>query len=112
MPDRTTVYDWLLRHDEFARKYARAREIQADHAFDRIAELSEATPERDMDGKIDPGDVAHRRLAIDAHKWRAGKLRPRVYGDKIQQEHSGPGGAPIQVVTGVPGLDVPPSTEG
>jgi hypothetical protein len=30
-----------------------------------------------------------RRIRIDARKWYAGKLRPKVYGDRIQQEHSG-----------------------
>ncbi len=33
--------------------------------------------------------IEHRRLQVDARKWYAGKLRPKVYGDKIQQEHSG-----------------------
>ena len=30
-----------------------------------------------------------RRVKIDARKWMAGKLRPKVYGDKVQQEVSG-----------------------
>jgi hypothetical protein len=27
------------------------------------------------------------QVAIDAYKWQAGKLRPRVYGDKTQITH-------------------------
>jgi hypothetical protein len=28
----------------------------------------------------------------------AGKLRPKVYGDKITNEHTGPNGGPVQIV--------------
>jgi len=34
MPDRSTVYDWLLRHPVFADQYTRAREEQADTLAD------------------------------------------------------------------------------
>ena len=33
------------------------------------------------------------RLRVDARKWVASKLLPRVYGEKI--EHSGPEGVPL-----------------
>ena len=47
--------------------------------------------------EITIGDAVDRtRLQIDARKWYASKLAPKKYGDKVQQEVSGPDGAPIQ----------------
>jgi hypothetical protein len=53
--------------------YARAREDQADVYADEIVEMRDkATPEN-----------AHAiRVRIDARRWIAAKLKPRVYGDR------------------------------
>jgi hypothetical protein len=61
----------------FAERYARAMELRADwHAaeIERIA--------RQVERKEIPPDAA--RVAIDARKWTASKLRPKRYGDKLQ----------------------------
>jgi hypothetical protein len=79
MPGKTAVYGWLSRHADFADKYARAREIQADAIFDEVVDIAD-------DGELDPQD---RRVRIDARKWVAGKLRPKVYGDKIDVTSGG-----------------------
>lgn len=74
MPDRKTVFRWINNNASFATKYARAREMQGDFMDDKIlAEADEATPET----------AALARVRIDAYKWRASKLRPKVYGDKL-----------------------------
>jgi hypothetical protein len=52
-------------------------ELRADYHASRIEELVEKV-ERD---DIKP-DAA--RVAIDARKWIAAKLRPKVYGDRVQ----------------------------
>jgi len=92
MPDRTTVYDWLLRHEEFANQYTRAREEQADTLADEILAIADEDPEinyiRDKHGnvvdiKIDSGYVAYQRQRIDSRKWIAMKLKPKKYGDKL-----------------------------
>ena len=75
MPDRTVVYDWLLRHAEFANQYTRAREEQADTLADEIIAISDESPEtvevRDKEGnvidiKIDSGYVNYQRQRIEA----------------------------------------------
>ncbi|MQB38834.1 hypothetical protein DXT97_18810 [Agrobacterium tumefaciens] len=52
-----------------------------------------AKPKLDKDGEvvvISKGDmIEHRRLQIDARKWMAGKLRPKVYGDKLDVDLTG-----------------------
>ena len=95
MPDRTVVYDWLLRHAEFANQYTRAREEQADTLADEIIAISDESPEtvevRDKEGnvidiKIDSGYVNYQRQRIEARKWTAMKLKPKKYGDRLAVE--------------------------
>lgn len=74
MPARVNVIRWLEKDEALRNQYARARELQADHEFDEIKAIADLA---------DPEDVNVARLRIDARKWRAGKLRPKVYGDKV-----------------------------
>lgn len=73
MPAERTVYQWLEKNPEFAQKYARARERQQDRSVDEIVEIA--------DKCIDPNKA---RVQIDARKWRASKLAPKKYGDKLE----------------------------
>jgi hypothetical protein len=77
MPAAATVYKWLQEHASFAESYARARTTQADAKFDAISDITQQV----LRGEIDPHAG---RVAIDAYKWQAGKLRPSVYGEKIE----------------------------
>jgi hypothetical protein len=95
MPDRTVVYDWLLRHPEFANQYTRAREEQADTLADEIIAIADESPEIDqikdkegnvIDLKIDSGYVAYQKQRIEARKWTAMKLKPKKYGDRVALE--------------------------
>jgi hypothetical protein len=86
MPGKTAVFKWLGVHKDFAEKYARARETQADAIFDEVLDIAD-------DSDLDPQD---RRVKIDARKWMAGKLRPKIYGDKLDVAHSG--GISINVI--------------
>jgi len=64
----------------------------------RVGKKTKTTP----DGKVEvtTGDMVERtRLQIDARKWLLSKLRPEKYGDRIQQQISGPGGEALQPVT-------------
>lgn len=76
MPDRTTVNRWADQDEDFAASIARAREAQADYMDDRILEISEKI----LTGEIDPNAG---RVAIAAFQWRAGKLKPKKYGDSM-----------------------------
>ena len=49
-----------------------ARARQADTLADSILDIA--------DGE---GDSDDKRVRIDSRKWLAGKLRPKVYGDKV-----------------------------
>ena len=91
MPSITTIYKWIDERPEFARMYARAREDQADTLADEILSISDdSTGDAEIDEngrrRMDAEFVARSRLRIDARKWVAAKLRPRRYGDRIEQD--------------------------
>src|SRR6185437_4467600 len=60
---------------EYAERYARAREAQAENVAARaVSRAQGATPE----------SVNADRLAVDTDKWLASKLWPRTFGDRTQ----------------------------
>ena len=103
-PCETTVYKWLSQFPDFAEKYARARELQAEHYAAEIIALADTPMEArkvvirpDGSEEVTIGDAVERtRLQIDARKWYASKLAPKKYGDRTMSEHTGPNGGPIQ----------------
>jgi len=76
MPDIRTVTRWLVSDADFAHKYARARMAQADVLFDRMEAVEEAVSAGTMDSHA-------ARVVLDSMRWRASKLAPKVYGDRL-----------------------------
>jgi methionine synthase II (cobalamin-independent) len=87
MPSHTTIYKWLFNNPEFADKYARAREAQADVYAQQIVDIADAAT-----------DAGIARLQMDARKWAASKLAAKKYGDKLDLQHAGANGGPIQTI--------------
>lgn len=101
MPNRSTVFRWLSQNKEFCSQYARAREAQADALADEILDIADNNAHDiavDNEGNetINHDAIARSRLRVDTRKWLAGKLKPKVYGDKIQQELTGKNGGPVE----------------
>jgi hypothetical protein len=92
MPNRQTVVRWQVQHEDFAAKCARARELQADYMDDLILDAANACTVEDAPAA---------RVKISAYQWRASKLAPKKYGDKVQTEVSGPDGGPVQATLNV-----------
>lgn len=89
-PNRQTVLNWLAdsRFAQFSAKYARAREYQADYLAEEMQDVADiATPD----------DVQVARLRVLTMQWRASKLAPKKYGDKLDATLSGPNGGPMQI---------------
>jgi hypothetical protein len=82
MPSYSTVMKWLRLNDDFAQNYARAREDSADNDFDNVRDIGEQVRQ----GLLDPSAA---RVAIDALKWTAGKMKPKKYGDKLDLDVKG-----------------------
>jgi len=81
MPDIRTVTRWLVADADFAHKYARARMAQADVLFDRMEAVEEAVTAGTMDSHA-------ARVVLDSMRWRASKLAPKVYGDRLDVQVS------------------------
>jgi hypothetical protein len=105
MPDRTVVYDWLLRDPEFANHYTRAREDQADTLADEIIAIADEQPEiiavidkktgALIEHKLDHAFLQWQKNRMDARKWTAMKLKPKKYGDRLV--HAGDSENPLEI---------------
>lgn len=106
MPNKATVFRWLASNNVFSDQYARARECQADVLADEILDIADDGSNDWMEKYGKDGEktgwqvngeaVQRSRLRLDARKWLAGKLRPKKYGEKVEQTIQGPEGAPVQ----------------
>lgn len=101
-PEYCTVARWLGKYEDFRESYNRARESQADVLADEIVSIADEMPTITVQTRhgehqsIDMAAIQRNRLRVDARKWVAAKLKPKVYGDALQ--HTGPDGGPMQVM--------------
>jgi hypothetical protein len=103
-PDPSTVLRWVDQFPEFAQQYTRARQagylLLADQIID-ISDEVEVQPVTSPDGEVvevrlDATAVARNRLRVDSRKWMLAKMLPKIYGDKVDHQHSGVNGGPIE----------------
>ncbi len=82
MPNKGTILEWMNGDDALANQYARARLLQADALDDDTA----STIKDIRDGTLDANAG---RVIIWANQWRAARMRPKRYGDKLDVQHGG-----------------------
>ena len=102
LPSEATFYRRLADDAEFCKQYAHARERQADAIFEECLIIADSQ-EGDVvtvDGveTTNHDAIARAKLRIDTRKWMAGKLRPKVYGDKAIVEGPGANGEHLHKV--------------
>jgi len=107
MPPESTVRLWALDDvDDFAARYARAREIGYHAMADELLEISddgrndwmERNAEENSGWEANGEHLQRSRLRVDTRKWMLAKALPKIYGEKQQVEHTG--GVNITVVDG------------
>ena len=85
-------YEWIRTNEDFAKRYARAKEDQADMLIEEMLEIADDTHNDTMlipDGGGGMKEVENKewvnrsRLKVDVRKFIASKLKPKKYGDKI-----------------------------
>lgn len=86
MPTKPTFLAWMRDDADLFNQYTRARDAQVDHFVDELVDLADSAE-----------DAALAKLQIDTRKWVACKQRPKKYGDKVDVEHTGPDGGPVQM---------------
>jgi hypothetical protein len=82
MPSRRTVLRWQRELTSFGAKCVHAREAQGDLAADKLD---------DVNDKVEHGilEPAAANIISSNLKWKASKLAPKKYGDKVQVENTG-----------------------
>ncbi len=77
LPDCSTIYKWLANSEEFTEMYLAAKRKQVhlymEDSFD-MAEECEPTSEH----------IAYTNMNVNLRKWYAGRLVPRLYGEKTE----------------------------
>lgn len=99
MPAESTVRGWALDDREgFSAQYTRAREIGYLAMADELLEVADDGKNDWMERQDDEGKASYvlngehvqrSRLRVDTRKWMLSKALPKVFGDKITQEHTG-----------------------
>jgi hypothetical protein len=79
--------------------------LNPDHsARVRDAKLAAASTYADMAEKVlseapkDPIEMTRARELASHYRWKASKFAPKVFGDKVNHEHSGTDGDPIKIL--------------
>ena len=92
MPSLARIYRSLARCMTVMRYYDRATLLQAkasaienraDRLAEEILELADEQMPDGLEGPLASAWVQQKRMQVDARKWVASKLKPKVYGDRI-----------------------------
>lgn len=76
MPGYASVMRWQIKSTKFRENYVRARQQQAETYAESL-----------IDYAMTEQDVNRARIVSDNIKWTASKLLPKMYGDKVTQDH-------------------------
>lgn len=88
-PGITAILKWLGEDQAFAAQYARAKQDQADYLADEVLDIVDE-PVIELPEGMEPNvkaevtrlDMERRKQRVDARKWRAAHLKPKVYGPR------------------------------
>lgn len=95
-PSFVTVYEWLAKDEEFAVRFAHARETGHEVLAQECAAIAD-------ENCIDQVDVGRNRLRIETRLKLLAKWNPKKWGEKQSVEHGG--SVSLNVITGVPPRD-------
>jgi hypothetical protein len=83
MPSYHAVMLMVKNNPEFRAMYEKAIENRADRLAEEILELADQEMPDGLEGPMASAWVQQKRMQVDARKWVASKLKPKVYGDRI-----------------------------
>jgi hypothetical protein len=107
MPHESTVRSWAIDPEHpISTHYRAAREIGYHKMAEEMLEISDDGSNDWMErnygddkpaGWVANGEhVSRSKLRVETRKWILSKALPKIYGDKITAEHTGPEGAPLE----------------
>jgi len=83
MPSYHAVMLMLRNNPQFRDMYEKAIEDRADRLAEEILELADEPMPDHLEGPMASAWVQQKRMQVDARKWIASKLKPKMYGDRI-----------------------------
>lgn len=111
-PSHDAVYDKQKIDDNFKQRIAGARESGEDLIAQECIEIADdatndwmmkyGKDEEKLGWVINGDHVQRSRLRIDTRLKLLAKWNPKKYGERVQNEHSGPDGGAIQIVSTIP----------
>jgi hypothetical protein len=104
----STLVGWFVDDVEGVFKhYARARQIQAEGFFEELCDIADDGHndwmERNGYTVPDQEAIQRSKLRVDTRKWILARMDSNRYAETSKQEHSGAGGAPLQIIINRPG---------
>jgi hypothetical protein len=101
--DTATVLTWSqdVKHP-FAERYFLARKLGYLHLAEELLEISDdssgdVTKDENGNAAVNHANIQRSRLMVDTRKWLLARLLPKVFGDRVTTEHTGPSGGAIQI---------------
>lgn len=90
-PGETTVQNWRIDVPEFSLMYMTAKQQQVEVLVDSLDDIANDTSNDTLtdeygNQRANKEWIARSKLKIDTIKWKACKLVPRLYGDKVTNE--------------------------
>lgn len=107
MPDKSTVFRWLSKHEVFRDQYTRAQEDRAAAMAEDILEIADQYD--NVQDALNTDHIQRAKLRIDTRKWLMSKMAPKRYGDKTEIDHKSSDGsmtpARVELVALTPDAD-------
>jgi len=108
MPCMTSVFNWLRKHEDFVKQYARAKEAQVEALGEDLLDIADDGTNDWMTRKFGDQEVEvvnneaiqRSKLRVDTRKWLMSKLAPKKYGDKLDLNHGGSVG--LNLINSIP----------
>lgn len=99
MPAIRTIFKWLRENESFMHQYARAKEEAVEAEMELANDIAEDGRNdwmeiQDKNGtvvgwRVNGEAVQRSKLRVDLIKWKASKLKPRKYGEKLDLTSGG-----------------------
>lgn len=92
MPSVKTIFNWFRIYPDFLQQYTRAKQESADAMADEILDIADdgsndwmAITRKDESEawQLNGEHVQRSRLRIDTRKFLMAKMKPKVYGEKL-----------------------------
>jgi len=96
-PAFRTVYDWLEKDENFAARFAHARDIGGDVIAEEGLAILDTFPMSTATGSIDSAHVSWLKNRFEGRLKLLAKWNPKKYGEKSSVELTGADGGPVKV---------------